>query len=959
MEYLLKASAVIAIFYLCYKLFLQRDTFFESNRGFLLLGLITAFLIPFVVIPIYIEYTPTAIPNYALNGDFIITENPEKPFNIFEYLPLAYIFGVVLFTIRLLFQFLSLVRIIFINKSEKQGKFRLVKTSNAISPFSFFNWIVYNPKLFNINELELIIAHEKIHVKQYHSIDILITQLACIVLWFNPFIWLYNKDLKQNLEFIADQNAQRKSECKKSYQHTLLKTSMPTHQLALSNNFYNSLIKKRIVMLQKSKSKKRNLFKYALVLPFIALFLMSYNTEDVYVEKPSLENETENKNLTNKIAIITKNHSDSELNTVKRELADQAITVVFSEIWRNSKNEIIQLTAKVKNDKGSGGATWKNDDNPIPNIEVGELENGQVISRTITNNVNTQNNSANKIQDKKIANTYVIKKNTTDKELEQIKSTIIKKEGKFTYNHKRNSKGEITYLKFEIKSKGTGNYTSELPFELIYFGTFHDAGIFIAENEDGFQKILESRKLLIAAKNKKDKEKLKSVINTNNSNQDTKKSNFKNASKKQAPKVREQEKQEDFTFIITKDFTDEDLKSISKEARTKGATLKFSKIKRNSKNEIIAIKAEFKSDIGSGNFSLKGKTPIKSFSVNKNGFLKYGTSHKSKVFIGVPLSNAQVIGYGDVKFKEGNKLISSDSIIFNKKNNTIYSIGHHRDSIKKSPWKVTIGVNAADLDSSDFFYNTNVVKSNVLKNSNNLMAYSNSLKTNKIGNRAIVLSGFKGDIIYYLDGKEISQQELKELSPNDIESVTVLKGKEATLLRGVKANHDVVRIKSKKNSSWTVSSKRNNVLFATKDTIYVNEKPNILEKMQKSYEQQPLYIVDGKEITQKELALINEQNIESVSVLKGNHAIKKHGDKGKNGVVLIKMKNNNSKNPFIKIVDYKLYILDGKKIKKDKFENINHDNIESINVLKGDSAIEKYGKKAKDGVVEITTKKKN
>src|SRR5690606_37026592 len=121
-----------------------------------------------------------------------------------------------------------------------------------------------------------IITHEKTHANQYHSIDILLTQLSCIVLWFNPFIWFYNKDLKQNLEFIADKTTLKQNHCKKSYQYTLLKTSIPSHQMALSNNFYNSLIKKRIVMLHKSKSKKINQLKYALVIPVVALFLMGF-----------------------------------------------------------------------------------------------------------------------------------------------------------------------------------------------------------------------------------------------------------------------------------------------------------------------------------------------------------------------------------------------------------------------------------------------------------------------------------------------------------------------------------------------------------------------------------------------------------------------------------------------------------------------------------------------------------
>ena len=303
MEYLLKVSALIAIFYVCYKLFLQRDTFFEANRWFLMLGLLTSFVLPFIVIPIYIEYTPITVPGILIN-EITPSAPAEKPFNPLDYLPLIYGLGVAFFTIRFLVQLSSLTKLILQNKGRKEGDFTFIETNGETPPFSFFNWIVYNPNQFNQQELAQIIAHEKTHAKQYHSIDILITQIGCVLLWFNPLMWLYNKDLKQNLEFIADNAAIKENHCKKSYQYTLLKTSMPSHQMALGNAFYNSLIKKRIVMLHKSKSRKRNQLKYALVIPALVIFLISCNSKEIETE--SLE-----KPLNNEKVISYENASDS------------------------------------------------------------------------------------------------------------------------------------------------------------------------------------------------------------------------------------------------------------------------------------------------------------------------------------------------------------------------------------------------------------------------------------------------------------------------------------------------------------------------------------------------------------------------------------------------------------------------------------------------------------------------
>ncbi|AXP81834.1 BlaR1 peptidase M56 [Mariniflexile rhizosphaerae] len=355
MEYLIKASAIIALFYIIYKILLQRETFFELNRWFLLIGLVAAFLLPFIVIPIYVEAPPLDFSGYIFKTS-ITTENVEKPFNLLEYLPLIYGLGVVCFSIRFIVQFTSLALVFIKNKGEKIDGYRFIKTTNNVSPFSFFNWIVYNPIPFSKTELEQIITHEKVHAKQSHSFDILITHISCVLLWFNPFIWLYNKDLKQNLEFIADAVTATKTDCKKSYQYTLLKTSMPSHQMALSNPFYNSLIKKRIVMLHKSKSKKINQLKYALVIPALALFLMSFNTEEVYIQE--VNNRALNPDNSKDIKIIfNKDLTDNDLEKTKSELKKDSIDFAYTNLKRNEKEEIVSITTKFQNERGSS-ATW-------------------------------------------------------------------------------------------------------------------------------------------------------------------------------------------------------------------------------------------------------------------------------------------------------------------------------------------------------------------------------------------------------------------------------------------------------------------------------------------------------------------------------------------------------------------------------------------------------------------------
>src|SRR5690606_30024743 len=122
MEYLLKVAAVVTIFYGIYKLFLQRDTFFESNRWFLLMGLVSSLLIPLIVIPLYIEYMPVSFENILITEQHT-TEIREKHFNIFDYVPFIYGLGVVFFSGCFLMQLLSLIKVIHKNKGLKKDGF--------------------------------------------------------------------------------------------------------------------------------------------------------------------------------------------------------------------------------------------------------------------------------------------------------------------------------------------------------------------------------------------------------------------------------------------------------------------------------------------------------------------------------------------------------------------------------------------------------------------------------------------------------------------------------------------------------------------------------------------------------------------------------------------------------------------------------------------------------------------
>ncbi len=354
--YIIKSSGLIALFYLAYHFMLRKETFFTSNRWFLLLGLFTSVLLPLVVFTKIIWVEPTPL-NYDWSSLPITTTVNEDHTEEYIYLGLAvlYCMGALFLLTKFGFDFYSLQKVFKGKIIKRQADFKFIDLQDNLAPFSFFNTIVYNSSLYSSSELENILEHEKVHSEQNHTVDVLLSRLFCILFWFNPFIWLYKKAILQNLEFIADSEATKKISDKKAYQFTLLKITTHPNCVAITNHFYQSLIKKRIVMLNKNQSKKSNSWKYTLVLPALVAFVSLFQIETIAQEKKSEQIITgPSKTNENSVDVykINKNTTDEELKEKSSNLKENyAIIVTFSGIKRNSKNELTAIKVDLKKGK--------------------------------------------------------------------------------------------------------------------------------------------------------------------------------------------------------------------------------------------------------------------------------------------------------------------------------------------------------------------------------------------------------------------------------------------------------------------------------------------------------------------------------------------------------------------------------------------------------------------------------
>lgn len=149
--------------------------------------------------------------------------------------------------------------------------------NGSSGPFSFFGWIFLNPATVKEDELDEILTHEMAHIKQRHSVDVLFAEMVSICCWMNPFAWLLKREVRLNLEFLADKRVVEAGFATKSYQYHLLGLAY-SHKYGLSNNFNFSHLKKRIIMMNKKKSNGTGRIKYALfMVPAFAL-LVAGNT---------------------------------------------------------------------------------------------------------------------------------------------------------------------------------------------------------------------------------------------------------------------------------------------------------------------------------------------------------------------------------------------------------------------------------------------------------------------------------------------------------------------------------------------------------------------------------------------------------------------------------------------------------------------------------------------------------
>lgn len=288
MVYFLKINVAIALFYAFYRLFFYKDTFFAWRRTALLCFFAVSAAVPLLDIQQWIvQQEPMAAMAdlYAavVLPELTLTPQPETDWRqlMADGIVFAYWLVAALLALRFLFQLAGIVRLARRCPTQKIDGTTVHLLPRAEGPFSFFRWIFVCPDAHTGDELHEILTHERTHARQWHSIDVLTGELACIICWFNPFAWLMKREIRTNLEYMADEKVLENGHDSRTYQYHLLGLSHHKAAATIYNSFNVLPLKKRIIMMNKRRTRAIGRTKYLMFLPLAALLMIVSNIEAV------------------------------------------------------------------------------------------------------------------------------------------------------------------------------------------------------------------------------------------------------------------------------------------------------------------------------------------------------------------------------------------------------------------------------------------------------------------------------------------------------------------------------------------------------------------------------------------------------------------------------------------------------------------------------------------------------
>lgn len=283
--YLGRVALAMGAFYITFMILFQKQKHFRFNRIYLLASMAVSYLIPLITITITrkIEAAPVqTFINYNFDTNISATVEVQEYF-WYHYATAILAVGVLGFISHFLIGSFRALKIIRKSKYMSSLGKGIFLTADDIHPFSFFNKIVISEKALNHPDIKMILAHEILHVKEWHTLDIVVAEVLFFLQWFNPFAWLLRDAVKNNLEFITDEHVIRHNDRKK-YQLAMVSLADKKGVAPFLTALNGSQLKTRIIMMKKKTENKFAIVKQLTVIPLLTLLIIGLSNKEFRAE---------------------------------------------------------------------------------------------------------------------------------------------------------------------------------------------------------------------------------------------------------------------------------------------------------------------------------------------------------------------------------------------------------------------------------------------------------------------------------------------------------------------------------------------------------------------------------------------------------------------------------------------------------------------------------------------------
>jgi hypothetical protein len=314
-QYLLVSTICVSVFYLAFIIILRKESGFIFLRIYLLSSIIVSLLLPMnrYSIEIFkegqfaqskseinkVEAYPTVNSDQSIkiNSNLSVTSPDKHAFVYMHWILVTYFTVAIALIIKLLLGILSVAWLSVKLQNDKFKGLRIIRNDRFTSSFSFFNLVFIQNNDLSNKEIKGVIAHENIHVSQFHTIDLLLVELLSAVMWFNPLVWLLRNSIRQVHEYLADEGVLNIGFDRLEYQALLINQIAESRLFNLASSFNQSQIKNRLIMMTKQKSNNRSKLKILAFIPvagmlvfFISCFNGTKNKEMVTAIAPTKMN---------------------------------------------------------------------------------------------------------------------------------------------------------------------------------------------------------------------------------------------------------------------------------------------------------------------------------------------------------------------------------------------------------------------------------------------------------------------------------------------------------------------------------------------------------------------------------------------------------------------------------------------------------------------------------------------